>query len=373
MELAKAYQPQEHEDAIYQKWLDSGYFNPDNLEGEPFSVMMPPPNVTGVLHLGHALENALMDVVLRYQRLNGKKALLVPGTDHAAVATQAKVEGLLQKDGMENPREELGREALLEKIREYAENSKKTILKQIKKVGTSCDWSRLAYTFDEKRSEAVNNVFVKMYKDALIYRGYKVINWTVKGQSTCSDDELEHIDRKAKFYTFKYTKDFPITIATTRPETKLGDTAVAVNPKDDRYKEYIGQVFTIDIGAEKPLEIKVIGDENVDMEMGTGAFGVTPAHSAVDFEMYEKQKAKGDAIEIIQVIGTDGKMTKAAGKDYAGLGVIEARNKFVDYLETKFRFNSTGTAKSVYELIRAYRKLSLKDTEHQKLLKIQKL
>ena len=333
MELAKVYQPQEYEDDIYQKWLDSGYFNPDNLEGEPFSIMMPPPNVTGVLHLGHALENALMDVVLRYQRLKGKKALLVPGTDHAAVATQAKVEGLLQEQGMENPREELGREGLLEKIREYAEDSKATILKQIKKVGTSCDWSRLAYTFDEKRSGAVNTVFVKMYNDGLIYRGYKVINWTVKGQSTCSDDELEHIDRKAKFYTFKYSKDFPIVIATTRPETKLGDTAVAVNPKDDRYKEYIGQIFTVDIGAEKPLEIKVIADENVDMEMGTGALGVTPAHSAVDFEMYEKQKAQGDAIEIIPVIGPDGKMTKAAGADYAGLDVIEARTKFVDWLK----------------------------------------
>ncbi len=332
-ELDKTYNPSENEEAIYKKWEKSGYFNPDNLEGEPYSIMMPPPNVTGVLHLGHALENCLMDVMIRYQRMNGKKALLLPGTDHAAVATQAKVEKVLQDGGMDNPREELGREGLLEEIKKYAENSKSTILSQIKKIGTSCDWSRLAYTFDNERSKAVNEVFVKMYNDGLIYRGYKVINWTVKGQSTCSDDELEYKDRKAKFYTFKYSKDFPITIATTRPETKLGDTAVAVNPSDERYKKYIGQTFTVDVGAIKPLEIKIIADDEVDKNLGTGALGVTPAHATVDFEMYEKQKASGDPIGIIPVIGKDGKMTAEAGKEYEGLSVIEARKKFVDWLK----------------------------------------
>ena len=331
-EIAKAYEPAEHEEKIYDKWEKSGFFNPDNLEGDPYSIMMPPPNVTGVLHLGHALENSLMDVMIRYQRMRGKKALLLPGTDHAAVATQAKVEKVLSERGMKNPREELGREGLLEEIKIYAEDSKATILKQIRKMGTSCDWSRLSYTFNDKLSRAVNEVFIRMYNDGLIYRGYKVINWTVKGQSTCSDDELEHIERKAKIYTFKYAKDFPISIATTRPETKLGDTAVAVNPKDERYKKFIGEVFTVEIGAAQPLKIKIIGDENVDQNFGTGAIGVTPAHSAIDFEMYEKQKAKGEPIEIIQVIGKDGKMTLEAGKEYIGLDVIEARNKFVEWL-----------------------------------------
>jgi len=331
-ELPKQFDFKE-EAKIYELWEESGFFNPDNLEGEPYSIMMPPPNVTGVLHLGHALENTLMDVMARYQRMQGKKVLLLPGTDHAAVATQAKVEKVLAGKGMAHPREELGREKLLEEIRTYAENSKATILKQIRQMGTSCDWSRLAYTFDEKRSLAVNETFKKMYDDGLIYRGFKVVNWSVKGQSTCSDDELEYIERQAKFYTFKYSKDFPITISTTRPETKLGDTAVAVNPKDERYQKYIGQIFKVEVGAKNPLEIKIIADENVEMDFGTGALGVTPAHSAIDFEMYEKQKAKQDPIGFVQVIGIDGKMTEEAGKEYVGLDVLAAREKFVAYLE----------------------------------------
>ena len=331
--MDKAYEPNLYEDKIYKLWEESGFFNPDNLSGEPFSILFPPPNVTGVLHLGHALENSLMDAMARYQRMNGKKVLLLPGTDHAAVATQAKVEKELVKQGIKHPREELGREGLLEKIREYANNSKATILGQIKKMGTSCDWSRLAYTFDEKRSRAVNDVFVRMYNDGLIYRGYRVVNWSVKGQSTCSDDELVYIDRPAKLYTFKYSKDFPFLIATTRPETKLGDTAVAVNPKDKRYKKYIGKVFTVDVGAKEPLKLKVIADENVEPDFGTGALGVTPAHSAVDYGMYEKQLSVGDAIGLISVIGKDGRMTEAAGKDYVGLKAEEAREKFVSWLK----------------------------------------
>jgi len=333
-EMSKAYEPGEHEDKIYAAWLESGFFNPDNLPGErkeSFSIMMPPPNVTGVLHLGHALENALMDAMARYQRLKGKKVLLVPGTDHAALPTQAKVEKMLMEGGMKNPRQELGREKLVEKIREFAEASRATILGQVKKMGTSCDWSRLAYTFDKPRNIAVNELFRRMYNDGLIYRGYRVVNWSIKGQSTCSDDEIEYIERKSILYTFKYSKDFPITIATTQPETKLGDTAVAVHPDDERYQKYIGQTFTVDVGAEKPLEIKIIADENVDPKFGTGALGVTPAHSQIDFAMYEKQKASGNPIGMIQVIGIDGKMTKEAGV-YAGLTTEEARAKFVDWL-----------------------------------------
>jgi len=332
-ELSKQYNPQKTEDAIYKMWEESGFFNPDNLEGEPYSIMMPPPNVTGVLHLGHAMEQSIMDIMIRYQRMNGKKALLLPGTDHAAVATQAKVEKLLIADGMKNPRKELGREKLLEEIREYAENSKSTILSQMRKMGASCDWSRLAYTFDDERSTAVNTVFEKMYNDGLIYRGHRVVNWSVKGQSTCSDDELEHVERPAKLYTFKYSKDFPITIATTRPETKLGDTAVAVNPDDNRYKQYIRQTFTVDVGAKNPLQIKVITDPSVEKDFGTGALGVTPAHSPIDFAMYEKQKLQNDPIKLIQVIDAHGKMTEAAGPSYENLTVEEAREKFVNRLK----------------------------------------
>ena len=294
--------------------------------------MMPPPNVTGVLHLGHALENALMDTMARFQRMRGKKVLIVPGTDHAAIATQAKVEKILMEEGMKNPRQELGREKLVEKIRAFADNSMSIILSQVRKMGTSCDWSRLAYTFDDSRNKAVNELFVRMYNDGLIYRGYRVVNWSVKGQSTCSDDEIIYVERDAKLYTFKYAKDFPISIASTRPETKLGDTAVAVHPTDERYKAFIGQTFTVDVGATKPLEIKIIADENVDPNFGTGALGVTPAHSQIDFAMYEKQKAKQDSIGIIPVIGVDGKMTDATGS-YAGLSSEIAREKFVLWLK----------------------------------------
>ncbi|MCK5061796.1 class I tRNA ligase family protein [Candidatus Parcubacteria bacterium] len=326
-ELPKAYEPRKYEDKIYKTWEESGFFNPDNLSGEPYSIMMPPPNVTGILHLGHALENTLMDIMARYQRMNNKKTLLLPGTDHAAVATQARVEKLLIKQGIKNPRQELGRDELLKRIRKYADESKSTIIKQIKKMGTSCDWSRLAYTFDDKRSEAVNKVFVRMYKDGLIYQGHRVVNWSVKGQSTCSDDELEHKEQKTILYTFKYSKDFPIAISTTRPETKFGDTAVAVHPDDARYKKYIGKIFTVNVGAKKPLNIKIIADKAVDSEFGTGAVGVTPAHSQIDYDMYEKHK-----LDLVQVIGEDGCMTEGAGKEYEGLSVDKAREKFVAWL-----------------------------------------
>ncbi len=339
-EMPKAYDSSSVEDALYSQWESRGAFNPDTLpdrnqKGEPYAIMMPPPNVTGVLHLGHSLENALMDTMIRFQRMRGKKALIVPGTDHAALPTQAKVEKLLMQQGMKNPRQELGREGLLEKIRAFAMESQSTILSQVKKMGTSCDWSRLAFTFDDARSEAVNELFCRMYRDGLIYRGYRVVNWSVKGQSTCSDDEVVYIERTAKIYTFKYGKDFPITIATTRPETKLGDTAVAVHPSDERYQAYIGKTFTVDVGAKQPLQIKIIADENVEKNFGTGALGVTPAHSPIDFEMYEKQKAKGDAIGFIPVIGPDGRMTEEAGSAYQGLLVEEAREKFVTWLKVQ--------------------------------------
>ena len=354
-DMQKAYEPGLVEDQIYEKWLTSGYFTPENqpnadAESESFSVVMPPPNVTGVLHLGHALENSLMDAMARYQRLLGKKVLLVPGTDHAALPTQAKVEKMLMKEGVKNPRQELGREKLVEKIREFAEGSKSTILSQVKKMGTSADWSRLAYTFDADRNTAVNELFTRMYNDGLIYRGFRVVNWSVKGQSTSSDDEIETIERASVLYTFKYSKDFPITISTTRPETKVGDTAVAVHPTDDRYKQFIGQTFEVDFAGSK-LTIKIIASESVDPSFGTGALGVTPAHSPIDFGMYEVQKAKQDPIAIIQVIGMDGKMTAEAGSLVAGQTVEEARATVVAWLseqglleESKDIIQNVGTS-----------------------------
>ena len=329
-ELDKAYDAQKYEDSIYTRWEESGFFNPDNLSGEPFTIVFPPPNVTGILHNGHALEHSLMDTIIRYQRMCGKKTLLLPGTDHAAVATQAKVEGMLMKEGVADPRKTLGRDGLVEKIRAFAEGSKESIISQVKKMGSSADWSRLAYTFDDKRSEAVNEAFLRMYNDGLIYRGHRVIHWSVKGQSTCSEDELEMVERTAALYTFTYSADFPIPISTTRPETKFGDTAVAVHPKDSRYAQYIGQVISVRFcGVD--LQIKVIGDEHVDPHFGTGALGVTPAHSHIDFEIYERQKAKEDPIDLIQVIGEDGLLMDCAGS-FAKKDVVSAREQVVAQL-----------------------------------------
>jgi valyl-tRNA synthetase len=340
-ELEKAYEPKKYEDAMYQKWEESGFFDPDvciekgvtDENAEAFSIVLPPPNVTGTLHMGHAAMLAIEDTMVRYHRMKGDKTLWVPGTDHAAVATESKVEGILIKEGMKKPKEVLGREKFLEKVNQFAQESHDTIVNQAKKMGTSMDWSREAYTLDNVRNKAVKQVFKRMYDDGLIYRGYRVINWSVKGQSTCSDDELVHVERPAKMYYFKYNKDFPITIATTRPETKLGDTAVAVHPTG-KYKKYIGQEFEVaDVGQKgHVLKIKIIGDDHVDEELGTGALGVTPAHSMVDFEMYQKQKAVGNDIGLIQVIGEDGHMTASAGSEYAGKTVEEAREKFVAYL-----------------------------------------
>jgi len=340
-EIPKAYEPQQYEDDIYKRWEKSGLFNPDvciekgvcKKNSTPFVIDLPLPNVTGTLHIGHAAMLAIQDTMIRYHRMKGDKTLWMPGTDSAAVATEAKVEKMLiEKEGMERPKEKLGREKFLERVNQFAAESHDIIVNQLRKMGSSLDWSREAFTMDEQRYKAVYAVFKKMYDDGLIYRGDRVVNWSVKGQSTCSDDELVHVERPAKLYTFRYGKDFPIAIATTRPETKLGDTAIAVNPKDKRYKKYIGQTFSVDVGAAKPLNIKIIADEQVDMEFGTGAVGVTPAHSMVDFEMYQRHKAKGEDIGLIQVIGEDGRMTAAAGRDYVGLTTLKAREKFVNYL-----------------------------------------
>jgi len=328
-EISKAYCPQEVEDEIYKKWEESGAFNPDNLKlpanAENFSISMPPPNATGVLHLGHASFLTHQDLMIRYNRMKQKNTLWLPGTDHASIATQTKVEKIIAKEG--KTKYDLGRDKFLERINEYVENSKSIIKNQTRKMGSSCDWSRERYTLDDGLSRAVREVFVKMYNNKLIYRGDRIVNWCPRCESTLADDEVEHKDQKAKLYYFKYNKDFPITIATTRPETKLGDTAVAVNPKDIRYKKYINKTYEINLG-NGTRKIKIISDREVDMKFGTGALGVTPAHSMTDWEMAEKND-----LEKIKIIGENGKMNANAGEDYKGLTVLEAREKFVKYLE----------------------------------------
>ncbi|MBU4338606.1 class I tRNA ligase family protein [Patescibacteria group bacterium] len=328
-EMPKAYNPREVEDKIYKKWEESGAFNPDNLElaedAEKFSIAMPPPNATGVLHLGHASMLAYEDLMIRYNRMKGKRTLWLPGTDHAAIATQTRVEKIIAKEG--KTKYDLGREKFLERVKQYIEDSRHTIKNQTKKMGSSCDWSRERYTLDDGLSRAVREVFVKMYNDGLIYKGDRIVNWCPRCESTLADDEVEHKDQKANLYYFKYQKDFPITIATTRPETKLGDTAVAVNPKDKRYKKYINRVYRVDLGNGE-REIKIIADREVDMDFGTGALGVTPAHSMADWQMAQKNN-----LPIIKIIGEDGKMNDNAGKGYKGLTVLEAREKFTQYLE----------------------------------------
>jgi len=308
-ELKRPYNPSDHEESIYKKWEDSGYFNPDNLPplrqgsaeqaGErkkTFTIMLPPPNATGTLHVGGTLMLVIEDIMIRYKRMRGFKTLWLPGTDHAAIATNAKVEKILNKEEGKS-RHDIGREAFVKKVEKFVEENRGTLKHQICKLGTSLDWSREAFTFDEKRNLAVRTAFKKMFDAGLIYRGIRIVNWDPKGQTTISDDEIVYEEREAKLFTFKYSKDFPIPISTTRPETKLGDTAVAVHPSDTRYQEFIGKIYNVDNFAGASLKIKIVADESVEKEFGTGALGVTPAHSQIDAEI-----AKRHGLESIQVI-----------------------------------------------------------------------
>ncbi|MEX0689896.1 MAG: class I tRNA ligase family protein, partial [Candidatus Paceibacterota bacterium] len=333
--MEKRFDYQNKEKEIYNLWEKEGYFSPEKCmekgvtssDAEPFSMVLPPPNVTGVLHMGHAAMLAIQDVLARYNRMQGKRTLWIPGTDHAAIATQSKVEKEIYKKEKKN-RHDLGREELLKRIEEFAQESHDTIESQIKAMGASLDWSREAFTLDEKRSYAVNYAFKKMYDDDLIYRGNRIINWDPKGQTTVSDDEVDHIESTGKIYTFKYSKDFPISIATTRPETKFGDTAVAVNPEDKRYKDYINKEFEVDFLGHK-LNIKVVGDEEINSEFGTGAVGVTPAHSFTDADIAERHNLK-----TIQVINEYAKMS-LPNHEVDGLKTKEAREWIVKNLESE--------------------------------------
>jgi valyl-tRNA synthetase len=332
----KPYDPVETEERIYKLWENSGFFNPDNLpddkpgrgkNGEPFSIVLPPPNVTGVLHMGSALMLAIEDIMVRYARMKGKKTLWIPGTDHAAIATQSVVEKDIQKKEGKS-RHDLGRDEMLRRIESHVKETHDIIVSQMRKMGCSIDWSREAFTLDEKRNLAVRTAFKKMYDEGLIYRGFRVVNWDPKGQTTISDDEIVYETRKTKLYTFKYSKDIPISISTTRPETKLGDTAIAVHPDDARYKKFVGKEFDA-VFAGEPIHLKVITDPAVEKDFGTGALGVTPAHSQIDWEMAQKHN-----LPLKQVINEYARMTVGA-EGIKDKKVAEAREAVVAWLKSE--------------------------------------
>jgi len=328
----KPYAPDAVEDGIYALWEKSEYFNPDacirdgiaNPDAPAFSMVLPPPNVTGTLHMGHAAMLAIEDLLVRYHRMTGKRTLWIPGTDSAAIATQSKVEKEIYKNEGKT-RHDLGREELLLRVNAFAEESKNTIINQTKKMGSSLDWSRYAFTLDEPRYEAVTTAFKRMYDTGLVYRRDRIVNWDPKGQTTISDDEIVHEERTAKMYTFTYGKDFPIAISTTRPETKVGDTAVAVHPDDERYKAYIGTEYDV-VFCDVPLHIKIVADESVEKEFGTGALGVTPSHSMTDWEIADRHN-----LPRLQVINEYAKMT-VDGR-LSGKKVGEARDEVVAWLK----------------------------------------
>lgn len=322
IELEKTYTAKQYEDKIYKKWEHAKSFVPDTKSQKtPFSISMPPPNATGTLHLGHAIMLAIQDIMIRFKRMQGHPALWLPGTDHAAIATQNKVEKLLSEKGLD--RHKLGREKFIKEVKTFVADSQSTIRNQIRKMGSSCDWSRERYTLDEGLSQAVMEVFEKMYEDGIIYRGHRLVNWCPRCGSTLADDEVSYKEERGKFYWIKYG---PFVLATSRPETKLGDTAVAVNPKDKRYKKFVGKKFMIP-SVLGEFEIKVVADSSVDPKFGSGAVKVTPAHSFTDYEVAQRHK-----LPLKQIIDESGRMMKNCGK-YAGMTTLEARATIVADME----------------------------------------
>jgi len=330
--LLKPYDPKNTEERIYKLWEESGFFNPDvciekgitKPDAPHFSMVLPPPNVTGNLHTGHALMLVIEDIMTRYARMNGKRTLWLPGTDHAAIATQSKVEKILEKKGIR--KKDLGREEFLNRVNKFAQESHDTIVNQAKKMGASLDWSREAFTLDEARNVAVRTAFKQMYDDGLIYRGHRIVNWDPKGQTVISDDELVYEEKKGKFYTFKYG---PFEIGTARPETKFGDKYVVMHPKDERYSKWNhGDKFTVE-WINGPIEATVIKDEMIDMEFGTGVMTITPWHSHEDFAIAEKYKLDKE-----QIIDNYGKLLPISG-EFAGMKINDAREKIVEKLKNK--------------------------------------
>ncbi len=329
MEISKAYNPSEVEDKWYGKWVESGCFKARKAaRGEAFSIVIPPPNVTGVLTMGHVLNNTIQDILIRRARQLGKNAVWIPGTDHAGVATQTKVEAYLRKEKRTSAKE-LGREKFVEIAKQWRDKHGGIIIGQLKKLGASCDWDRLVHTLDDDYSKAVLTAFVKLFKEGYIYRGKRMVNWCPANLTALSDEEVVMVHCKSKLYKMKYElagqPGTYLQISTTRPETIMGDSAVAVNPKDERYAHLVGK------RAIRPFpraEIPIIGDEYVDMSFGTGVLKVTPAHDPADFEIGRRHN-----LEVIEVMNPDGTMNALAGKDFEGLDRFEAREKAVKKLD----------------------------------------
>ena len=326
-ELAKTYDPKGLEDRIYQKWLDNKYFHAEvNPDKKPFTIVMPPPNVTGQLHMGHALDETMQDILIRFKRMQGYEALWQPGTDHAAIATEVKVIEKLKEQGID--KNEIGREEFLKHAWAWKEEYGGKIINQLKKLGASADWDRERFTMDEGCSKAVQEVFIKLYEKGYIYKGSRIINWCPVCQTSISDAEVEHEDQDGFFWHINYPvvgeEGQFVEIATTRPETLLGDTAVAVNPDDERYKHLIGKMLKLPLTDR---EIPVIADEYVDKEFGTGCVKITPAHDPNDFEVGKRHN-----LEEINIMNDDATINELGGK-YAGMGRYEARKAMVEDLK----------------------------------------
>lgn len=325
MNLSTTYEPKKFEDDIYELWMSSGAFAADPSKKAPrFSISMPPPNATGTLHVGHTLGIAIQDIMARYNRMNGKDVLWLPGTDHAALATNAIMEKRLTDEG--TTKHEVGREVFVDRLKEFIAESQDTMRSQIRAVGASCDWGRERYTLDNALNRCVNETFIKMYKDELIYRGHRIVNWDPNLETTVSDDEIVRIEEKGKFYTFKYG---PFHIGTARPETKFGDKYVVMHPKDKRYAKYKhGDTFTAE-WINGPITATVIKDESVDPEFGTGVMTITPWHDHTDFEIAERH-----GLDKEQIIDFNGKLL-AIADEFSGMHISEAREKIVAKLDKK--------------------------------------
>lgn len=322
MDMEKVYEPQKFESDIYAQWLEKGYFTPEiNRDKKPFTIVIPPPNITGQLHMGHALDNAVQDCLIRYKRMQGYCALWLPGTDHASIATELKIVEQLKKDGLD--KQDVGRERFLELAWEWKEKYGGRIVEQLKRLGSSCDWSREAFTLDEKRSRAVRHVFKKLYDKGLIYQGDRITNWCPECGTALSDAEVDYCEHSSHLWHFKYFTDDgrSITFATTRPETMLGDTAVAVNPDDGRYADFVGHTVKVPFVNRT---IPIIADSYVEKDFGTGVVKITPAHDPNDFEVGLRHN-----LEILRVMNDDGTMNEKAGSMFEGLTREEARKKVV--------------------------------------------
>ena len=326
MEMSKTYRPKDFEERIYREWEENGYFKAHpNGEKVPFTIVIPPPNITGQLHMGHALNNSIQDSIIRFKRMQGYETLWLPGTDHASIATEVKIVDQLKKEGL--TKQDVGREEFLKRAWAWKEKYGGRIVEQLKRLGSSCDWSRMAFTMDEKCSKAVKEVFVNMYNEGLIYQGSRIINWCPCCKTALSDAEVEYAEEPSFFWHLRYyvkDSDRYLVVATTRPETMFGDTAVAVNPKDERYKDLVGKTLVLPVVGK---EIPVIADDYVDLEFGTGAVKITPAHDPNDFEVGLRHN-----LEVIRVMNDDGTMNEKAGK-YAGMDRYECREALVEDLK----------------------------------------